>query len=77
MICHEFFREQHSTYNIISLGATHFGALETESSANSNGKMSSIDMAPSLFQKVRFQLNVINNVINVPKVMPLHNLHYH
>ena len=70
-------RKQHSVYIITYLGATHFGALETESSANSNGKMSSIDMAPSLFQKVRFQLNVINNVINVPKVMPLHNLHYH
>ena len=32
------------------LGATHFGAQETENSA-SNGLMSSIDMAPSLFQK--------------------------
>ena len=32
-------------------GATHFGALETESSAHSNARMSSIDMGPSLFQK--------------------------
>ena len=32
------------------LGATHFGALETESSST-HGTMSSIDMAPSLFQE--------------------------
>ena len=32
------------------LGSTHFGAQVTESSAT-NGKMSAIDMAPSLFQK--------------------------
>ena len=34
------------------IGGSHFGALESESSANLDGKMSSIDMAPSLFQKV-------------------------
>ena len=36
------------------IGGSHFGALETESSANLDGKMSSIDMAPSLFQKVKY-----------------------
>ena len=34
------------------LGATHFGALETEDSAIKNGVMSAIDMAPSLFQVI-------------------------
>ena len=33
------------------LSATHFGALETEGSSATNGKMSSIDLAPSLYQK--------------------------
>ena len=36
------------------IGGSHFGALESESSANLDGQMSSIDMAPSLFQKVRY-----------------------
>ena len=36
------------------IGGSHFGALESESSANLDGKMSSIDMAPSLFQKVKY-----------------------
>ena len=44
----------YSSMECWQLGATHFGALETEGSATANGKMSSIDMAPSLFQKVKY-----------------------
>ena len=33
------------------LGATHFGALETEEASDGNGKLSSIDFSPSLYQR--------------------------
>ena len=43
------------------LGATHFGALESESSAVSNGRMSSIDMAPYLFQRWGVPFDFVNS----------------
>ena len=42
------------------MGATHFGALETEDSAQ-NGEPSSIDMAPSLFNKWGVPFDYLNS----------------
>ena len=57
------------------LGATHLGALEDDSSAmDKNGKKSSIDMAPSLFQKWGVPFDYLNSNGDV---YSSHSGHFH